>query len=281
MASGVSLHIGVNEVDPDHYDGWSGPLAGCENDARGMFDIASGLGFDAQRLHTADATRDAVLGGIDAAIRQLRAGDTFLLTYAGHGGQVPDTSGDEDDGYDETWCLYDAQLLDDELLERWGRFEPDVRVVVVSDSCHSGTVTRARVELVLPEIVCEAHSAANPDGFVAGGPRFMPGAEALRTFLRNREFYAGLQTTGSGSVDPATPVRLLSGCQDNQVSLDGEVNGLFTTVLLAVWDGGRFGHDYERFHRDISLLMPPTQSPNHFVIGPRDLTFDAERPFTI
>ncbi|MDP9071378.1 MAG: caspase family protein, partial [Actinomycetota bacterium] len=33
---GMSLHIGLNRVDPDGYNGWSGDLAGCENDARDM-----------------------------------------------------------------------------------------------------------------------------------------------------------------------------------------------------------------------------------------------------
>jgi hypothetical protein len=39
-----------------------------------------------------------------------------LLTYSGHGSQIPDVSQDEVDHYDETWCLYDGQLLDDELF---------------------------------------------------------------------------------------------------------------------------------------------------------------------
>ncbi len=33
MAKGVSVHIGVNEVDPAHYGGWSGKLNACEADA--------------------------------------------------------------------------------------------------------------------------------------------------------------------------------------------------------------------------------------------------------
>ena len=30
---GVSLHVGLNKVDPQHYAGWSGPLNACEADA--------------------------------------------------------------------------------------------------------------------------------------------------------------------------------------------------------------------------------------------------------
>lgn len=278
MGTGVSLHIGINDVSPDHYDGWSGPLAGCENDARAMEKIARGRGYNARRLLTADATRAAVLAGIDSAAARLAAGDTFLLTYAGHGGQVPDTSGDEDDGWDETWCLHDGQLLDDELFDRWHHFEPGVRIIVVSDSCHSGTVTRARVREAIEPTTELASSLAGD--FTAGAPRFMPIDRALRTFRRNQQFYTELQDAIPEVGEPPVAVRLLSGCQDNQVSLDGNENGLFTTVLLTVWNEGGFVGDYPSFHREMLLLMPPTQSPSHLVLGPRNSEFDGQQPFT-
>ena len=40
MARGISVHIGVNDVDPNHYGGWSGPLKACENDSDVMFELA-------------------------------------------------------------------------------------------------------------------------------------------------------------------------------------------------------------------------------------------------
>ena len=71
------------------------------------------------------------------------AGDIFWITYSGHGSQVPDQNGDESDGLDETWCLYDCQILDDTLFDLWSRFKEGVRIVIFSDSCHSGTIARA------------------------------------------------------------------------------------------------------------------------------------------
>ena len=44
MSQGLSLHIGLNEVDPVHYGGWKGTLRGCENDARDMAALARALG---------------------------------------------------------------------------------------------------------------------------------------------------------------------------------------------------------------------------------------------
>jgi len=46
MSKGVSIHIGLNRVDPAQYGGWSGVLAGCENDALAMQQIAKDCGYE-------------------------------------------------------------------------------------------------------------------------------------------------------------------------------------------------------------------------------------------
>ncbi len=40
-ARAMSLHIGLNRVDPKHYGGWSGPLAACECYANDMAAIVA------------------------------------------------------------------------------------------------------------------------------------------------------------------------------------------------------------------------------------------------
>ena len=57
---------------------------------------------------------------------------------------MPDASADEPDRTDETWVLFDRQLVDDELYEMWPQFVPGVRILVLSDSCHSGTAGTAK-----------------------------------------------------------------------------------------------------------------------------------------
>jgi hypothetical protein len=42
-------------------------------------------------------------------------GPTLIVWYSGHGTYVKDRSGDEADGYDEALCLYDGNLVDDDL----------------------------------------------------------------------------------------------------------------------------------------------------------------------
>jgi hypothetical protein len=116
MALGISLHVGLNRVDPAHYQGWDGELTACEFDANDMRAIAEGQGFEARSLLTKEATSDAVLAAIERAAGELDQGDLFLCTYSGHGGQVPDRNGeDEEDRSDETWVAYDRQIVDDDL----------------------------------------------------------------------------------------------------------------------------------------------------------------------
>ena len=142
-ARALSLHLGLNAVDPTHYEGWGGELDACEFDAKDMAALAKSRKMKPTVLLTKKATREGVLAALRAAAKTLKSGDLFFLTYSGHGGQVPDVTGEEDDKLDETWCLYDGELIDDELYLELGRFAKGVRVLVLSDSCHSGTVTRA------------------------------------------------------------------------------------------------------------------------------------------
>ena len=248
-------------------------------------------------MHLLSFDREAFLAlepGTSMAAATLTAGDIYLITYAGHGGQVPDLDDDEPsvddeepDGLDETWCLYDGQMIDDELSVLWGDFAHGVRILVVSDSCHSGTVIKAPREAVHPGP--PARPATNA---AAGGIRyrFMPPQVAAGTYRKNERFYEGI-LSGLRNLFGADPdrragrigasVRLLSGCKDHQFAMDGNVNGLFTGRLLRVWDQGAFDGTYEEFHQQIVALMPSSQTPNHTTVGPDHPAFDAERPFTI
>jgi hypothetical protein len=286
----MSLHIGLNAVSPAHYSGWTGDLGACEFDARDMAAIAEANGMKATVLLTAKGTRANVLAGLRAAAKKLKKGDLFFLSYSGHGGQVPDVSGDEGDKEDETWCLYDGQLIDDELYAELGRFAAGVRILVLSDSCHSGTVTREAV----------------PISAGAGRSKLMPAAVGIRVYRENQAFYDGLQKNlatkygKSATADPDSVLAniavsprltavtskfgpaaiLISGCQDNQTSMDGEHNGAFTEQLLRVWNNGKFKGNHASFHAAIVARMPATQTPNLFALGAA-AAFMRQAPFKV
>ena len=270
MPKGISLHLGLNAVDPHAYSGWSGKLSACEFDAQDMRALAKKQGFTATARLTKAATRNRVLADLKSAAGSLKKGDIFFLTYSGHGGQVPNTGNDfEPDGNDETWCLYDGELIDDELYEALSAFAAGVRIFILSDSCHSGTVAKA--------MGLAAHCAKPVRS------RAMPRDIAMRVYLDHAKFYDNLQSRTKG--DPRTKAKatglLISGCQDNQESSDGDRNGLFTSTLLGVWRGGKFQGDYRGFHQTIVKFMPPIQTPNYFTIGPANHAFEAQKPFTI
>jgi hypothetical protein len=271
MAKGHSLAIGLNLVDPKHYGGWSGPLSACEADAADMVQVASAQGFTTKKLLTKDATRKAVLAGLADAAAALQDGDIFFLSYSGHGGQIPDRNGDEVDGADETWCLYDGQLVDDELYKALGAFKQGVRIIVLSDSCHSGTVTKA-------PIVEEDARRERPRY------RAMPPAIALRTYRDNKEMYDPILTSEdlrAAEQRVRASVILISGCQDSQLSSDGTFNGLFTGTLLRVWNNAGFKKSYRDFWRAIVRRMPADQTPNYYRVGKADSDFEHQRPFTV
>lgn len=279
MPRGLSLHIGLNRVDPTHYQGWSGPLKACEADANDMQVIAGSRGFTPTSLLTATATRQNVIDELNSASGQLNFGDFFLLTYSGHGGQLPDLNGDEADQQDETWCLYDGQLVDDEIYVLLGRFRSGIRILVLSDSCHSGTVVK----------MAYYYGSARSPNLTFDRPnstvyRAMPNDVALRVYQANKATYDPILTdpklqNARGQVQAST--LLLSGCQDNQLSADGTFNGLFTGTVLRVWSGGAFSGSYREFHTRIVRRMPPDQTPNYFTVGASNPAFEAETPFTV
>ena len=279
MAKGKSIHIGLNTVDPAHYNGWDGQLQACEFDAKDMQKIAEAKGFDSTIMLSKEATAEAVAEAIERASGELAKGDLLFLTYSGHGGQVPDTNSDETgDSTDETWVLYDRQLVDDELFSLWAGFEPGVRIFVLSDSCHSGSVTRDLFDALVPQIV-EKGMVDDASPRTKELPRDVQDA----TYRANEDLYRQIQSSheSGGDVDVGASVILISGCQDNQLSLDGDRNGLFTQTLLGVWDDGSWKGGHRKFWKAIGAKMPPTQSPNFFRTGVRDPKFRRQTPLTI
>jgi metacaspase-1 len=283
MARGISVHVGLNAVDRNHYDGWDGALTACEFDANAMEEIAQSRGFETTKLLTNDATAEAVTGAIESAANELEPGDFFFQTYSGHGGQVPDRNDEgEEDRSDETWVLYDRQLVDDELYALWAKFKPGVRIFLLSDSCHSGTVAKdIEDEESVPDVVSTAEEAAKQS------PRYraLPRDKMIATYLQQAALYDRIQEEAPSSTASASEVSarvlLISGCQDDQLSLDGFANGRFTEELLKVWNDGAWTGAYPNFHEAIRSGMPDSQQPNYYPVGTPNEDFEQQDPLTI
>lgn len=279
MPTATSLHLGLNTLDPNHYTGYQ-PLHGAERDATSMEQLAKGQGFSTTLLLSQQATFAAVRAQIAAAAGALASGDTFLLTFAGHGSTVPDTNGDEPTGTDQTLCLYDQQIVDDRLYEDFGAFAAGVRIVMVADSCHSGTVARAAFYAALRELPMIRAIVGD------GATRALSPDVANAVYLDHRGVYDAQQTAANKDAvaQAKASVLLLAACQDLQEARDGAFHGKFTNALLTVWNGGNYLKKANPSYRDFldgvgAAVADPSQVPNLFQAGAADATFPTRRPF--
>ena len=262
MSRGISLHVGVNAPGRGH-----ARLDHSEQAAWRMAELASQAGYHAiQLLRGPAATRDALLRALAGAAEQLGRGDTLLVSFSGHGATVPDRNRDERDDRDETWCLSDDDLLDDELAEAWRALREGVRVVVVAESCFSGGGMRGDDWMDLP-LVSAGNGSAPPEGRVMRGVAQTANATAPPRVL------ASAHREGIGA-----SLLVLTAGREAQKARDG----LFTRHLLDVWNGGGFRGSFHDLHCEVARRVQaenPAQEPRLLLLGAADESLAHARAF--
>jgi hypothetical protein len=137
----LAICIGIND-----YPGTGSDLAGCVNNAHDWGEALTARGFSVAHLLDKQATGAAMRAAIKSVIGKAASGDLVVIQYSEHGSFVPDQDGDEPDGTDECRCPYDIEkkgpITDDELSILYPGRAAGVKLVVISDSCHLGTVAR-------------------------------------------------------------------------------------------------------------------------------------------
>lgn len=284
---GVSLHIGLNAVNPVTYGGWDGVLYGCENDAAVYEELARQNGFsDINVLLTQKASSKNVLAVLQQAARSLKAGDCLFISYSGHGGTVADENTDEDDLQDETWCLYDRQLIDDELFEAFAEFKAGVRILVVSDSCHSGTVTRMIPDNPKDQLEQEKTQSAIEATYQKLGFRSRSAPREIQVIVNKAQHKVLNDIKRKAPVlakDIAAGVLLLAACQDAELARELGDHGVFTATIKRILSQRQPSaiNTYKRFFKKIKATIPPVQSPHLFSYGASAALFDTGYPFSI
>lgn len=227
----ISYHYGLNGVDPHAYGGWAGTLAACRNDARDMAGLVGRARFAAHVRLDREATRDGFRGEMAACAAALSAGDSLVVTFSGHGGQVADDAASRSphpsplpvgegapiarSGVDETVCFFDGEIRDDELRWMLSVFRPGVKVAVFLDSCHSGGMDRE--ELTIDDLRLRV------------GAKAMPATIAARIARPVRHFV-------KEEIVVTAEVLLLAACRADETALDGTHNGAFTECVKAAWE---------------------------------------------
>lgn len=135
----------------NNYPRTGNDLNGCIND---QSDLISKLPqWNVKAFRDSEATIRNFRDNVKNYILGMKSGDFLIIQYSGHGTRVRDNSGDEADGYDEALYLYDGTFTDDSFNELMLLIPEGAKVMVVLDSCFSGTATRNKGKYFKPKYI--------------------------------------------------------------------------------------------------------------------------------
>jgi len=118
-------------------------LRGCINDVNLAEQKLLPENFQIRKFLDSKVTRKRILMELEYALANSKSGDIIYVHYSGHGTLVRDYNGDELSGYDQAWYVYDGVLVDDQLHAVLAKVPVGVTVILLIDSCHSGSSTRS------------------------------------------------------------------------------------------------------------------------------------------
>ena len=218
------------------------PLRGCVNDCRNLAEQFAKFSLTPslyQKLFDADATRKNILDRLRWLVQQ--DVPTLIFQYSGHGTRLRDRDGDESSHYDSAIVPVDFDsagvILDDELVGLYALVPPQKRLIILSDSCHSGKSQRAFItrwksklfrastprflpENLIPELPEEASIQVRKNKWLRG--HGWPAITRRKSFLENSE-----------------RCLLISTCKEEQTSADacigGQWQGAGTASLIWAW----------------------------------------------
>ena len=224
-----ALLVGINEYHPDSN---VGSLRGCVNDIQD-FSVFLEKSYPTlqpviTKLFNEQATYQNVIDNFESKlIHAPKAGDTVIFNYSGHGSQL--NSADDFLKYDakdldQTMVCYDSRLddgfdiADKELAAMISSIKEGVTVIVILDSCHSGTATRS-VE----------HYTLGKSRFTSGHNR----SRELSTYYNG--FYTRMRAETGNITIPKREHILLAACDREEVAWETPNHrGAFSSSLLSV-----------------------------------------------
>jgi hypothetical protein len=270
MAKGISLHIGLNGINPIHY-GTEGRLTGAIYDAEYMFTLAKNAGFQRTQLccKPENATCNVIVKAIQMASEDLYKGDTFFISYSGHGGRLPNMNDDiEIGGEDQTWCLYDRQLPDDELRTYWKKFREGVKILVITDSCFSGSIVKGRT-------VNMGRSIGTQEFYTK---KVLESSTIDKIYQNNKAQYdAILKQEYVKESDIKAGILLISSSKDSELSYDTRYNGVFTKAFRKAFENNHH-ESYQTLFSDIKTAGQTTILLNG---GNTAYHFYKQKPFNL
>lgn len=117
-------------------------LHGCVNDSTNLCNLVTEKEYSVTLLteHTPiKPTKDNIIKELNELI--LSDANELFFSYSGHGSFIRDLNRDEKDGRDECLVSLDCNLIvDDEINKIIQQLRPEQRLFCIIDACHSGSV---------------------------------------------------------------------------------------------------------------------------------------------
>ncbi len=208
------------------YPGEANDLNGCLNDQKLIASVLTD--FKVRKFSDDQVTRKRFIAELERAASEAKEGSVTVIHYSGHGTQVRDKDGDEEDGYDEALYLYDGVLIDDKINEALNKFPNGSTEIILLDSCFSGSATRD----------------LNKRRFVQTEKR-----------LYRRRMHR---------IRPRKEISWIvySGCGENETSMDayidGDYYGAFTFYAMHTM---RRAYTYNEWYKQIRKYLPSKKFP--------------------
>jgi len=201
----AALHCGIDQYPAGN------ALSKCVFDAQALAKI-----FDGDLLLDGDATRKTLMDRIKETARKPGAGEWGVLTFSGHGSQAVDRNHDELDGLDETIVSVELdQIIDDEYQKLLAGRNPKSKLLVVCDSCFSGTIARG---FSLGRDISDAPKTP---------VRYLPPSQVQAVPRK--------AVTNKGPQAALPNVVVMSACTDFEFAYEGEKYGIFTGALVETY----------------------------------------------
>lgn len=187
-------------------------------------------------------TKANILRALEWLVSGARPNDALFLHYSGHGGQVEDQDGDEEDGYDEVIYPVDYEtaghIVDDQLHHVVVKpLQAGVRLTAIFDSCHSGSVLDLPYIYSTKGVLKEPNLAAEAgQGLLKAISSYAQGdtagvASAIFNFAKTAyKGDDGYKKTIETKTSPADVI-MWSGSKDDQTSADATIASQATGAM--------------------------------------------------
>lgn len=249
MSKLFGLLVGIAEYHPSS---GVGSLTGCVNDVNSVEEYLSGRfapnDLKLVKLLNESATRKSVIDSFLSHLvnnDEMKEGDTAFFYYTGHGSYATSNvafKAIDPLGRDETLVLYDSRALngrdlaDKEIALLIHSIPRNVKIVLVIDSCHSGSITR---------------SAETADRLSLGKAKHTPARRSSEGRPLSDYFsigdlnYEQMHLNGKLEI-PETRHVVLSACSRGEVAYESafEPTSLFTSHLMKILNGSQVNLSY-------------------------------------